>query len=260
MEKAKSGMKALELLDTHSAGYFDVGVLDMLMPQMDGAMLCEQIRLKPEHQDSPLIMLTSMTKRGDGLFFAELGFSGYLPKPASPSALRDALKIIVDGGDALAQAQPLVTTHHIESVKKKADHERRRVLVAEDNEINRELIDSLLGDTFDLEFADNGALAPDAVRRHQNETPFDAMLMDCRMPEMDGYEATRAIRSGIDGITQTKLPIIALTANAMPADKKVCFDSGINDYLSKPVDPDALFERLDFWLNPGGSRLVDSSA
>ena len=249
VELATSGEHALSLVENNGSR-FAVGILDMQMPEMDGAMLCKRIRATHSQGELPLIMLTSLTTRGDGMFFAELGFSAYLPKPASPSALRDALKIVVDGGDALEQAQPLVTTHHIMTMNKPDVDSRLRLLVAEDNQINQQLIESLLGDDFDLEFANNGEVALSTLKENQFEAPFDAVLMDCRMPVMDGYEATRAIRAGLEGITQTELPIIALTANALPADKRACLEAGMNDYLSKPVDPDVLEERLDFWLSP----------
>lgn len=252
VESALSGDAALQLLAERGPDYYQIAILDMQMPQMDGAMLARKIKTQSEHENLALVMLTSMTSRGDAAYFAALGFSGYLPKPAAPEALRDTLRIITDAGDALARARPLVTGHHISSVRKHRSEVTRKILVAEDNEINRELIDAMLCDDFDLHFAANGTEAIDAVRTEQDTNPFDLIIMDCRMPDVDGYEATRAIRAGLSGITQTSLPIIALTANAMPLDKKACFDAGMNDYLTKPIDPDLLTERLNFWLSKPG--------
>lgn len=249
VEAVDSGAAALDLLGRRPDDFYQVAILDMQMPQMDGAELARRIKEQPRHEALPLLMLTSMTSRGDGNFFADLGFSGYLPKPASPAALRDSLKIIVAGGDALARAKPLVTNHHLASVNKAVDR-RRRVLVAEDNEVNQQLVDALLHDTCELHFVENGQLALEAIKCTQDNEPFDLILMDCRMPVMDGYEATRAIRAGIEGIVQTEVPIVALTASAMPLDKKACLDAGMNDYLPKPINPDLLLERIDFWLNP----------
>ncbi len=258
VDVANSGALALERLTDHDPDYYKVAILDMQMPEMDGAELARKIKSRPQFQDLSLLMLTSMSSRGDASFFAELGFSGYLPKPASPAALRDALKIIIEDGDALARAKPLVTTHHISSVKKQQAEHRRRVLVAEDNEVNRQLIDALLSDTCELQFAENGALVIDALKRTQDTVPFDLIFMDCRMPVMDGYEATRAIRAGVEGVSQTEVPIIALTASAMPLDKKACLDAGMNDYLSKPINPDVLMERLNFWLKSPAPSALES--
>jgi signal transduction histidine kinase/DNA-binding response OmpR family regulator len=248
VESALSGDEALQLLADRGPGHYQMAILDMQMPQMDGGMLAKKIKAQPQQADLALIMLTSMTSRGDAAYFADLGFSGYLPKPAAPEALRDTLRIITDAGDALARAKPLVTGHHISSVRKHRSEVTRKILIAEDNAINRELIDAMLCDDFNLHFAADGNEALQTIRAEQDTDPFDLVIMDCRMPDMDGYEATRAIRAGLLGITQTSLPIIALTANAMPLDKKACFDAGMNDYLTKPIDPDLLSERLEFWL------------
>jgi CheY-like chemotaxis protein len=120
------------------------------------------------------------------------------------------------------------------------------VLVAEDNRVNRKVIEKQLDKLgFACEFAENGVRVLEMLR----ETDFPVVLMDCEMPEMDGFDACRRIRSGEAGEEIKDLPVIAMTAHVMDAERKRCFDSGMNDYLSKPVKLDALRDTLNRWLN-----------
>lgn len=124
------------------------------------------------------------------------------------------------------------------------------MLIAEDNEVNQQVVKAMLNDAYSVEFATNGQDAIEAIVACQDNNPFDLILMDCQMPVIDGYKATRLIRAGFNGINQIDIPIIALTASAMPEDKRNCFDAGMNDYLTKPLDQKILNRRLQFWLKP----------
>ncbi len=245
-----------QLLDS-SNPRFTVILLDMQMPEIDGGELGNIIRADNRFDDSKLIMMTSMSQRGDAKRFAQLGFDGYFPKPATTSDLFDALSVAIAGGDVLAQAKPLITSHYLKTLEKnqikpEVSHhwpENTRLLLVEDNYINQKValgvLDSL-GLTADM--AGNGLEAITSLQESPNDAPYHLILMDCQMPEMDGYEATRAIRQGKAGEGYKALPIIAMTANAMKGDKEKCLDSGMNDYLSKPINPGTLEQKLSAWL------------
>ena len=120
------------------------------------------------------------------------------------------------------------------------------MLVAEDNDINQQIVEHLLARLgVTVEFAANGREAVDAVLK--DPTRFDAVIMDVQMPEMDGLEATRLIRARVDA---TQLPIIAMTAHAMEQERQLCLDAGMNDHLTKPIDPKAVTNTLGHWIRP----------
>ena len=123
------------------------------------------------------------------------------------------------------------------------------ILVVEDNFINQQVVIGIL-EEFNLfaESAENGVIALELLKSKTHDQRFDLILMDCQMPEMDGFETTRRIRKGEGGIESKTIPIVALTANAIQGDKERCIDAGMNDYLSKPVDPEQLGEKLQYWL------------
>jgi PAS domain S-box-containing protein len=210
---------------------FDVALLDMQMPEMDGAELGQRLQTNPDSQAMKLIMMTSMSQRGDAHFFANLGFSGYFPKPATTSDLFNALAVVVAGGDLLKRAKPLVTRHFTRNLLEGGAHkvpiwsDSTRILLVEDNHINLKALKSASG-----------------------MNAFTLVLMDCQMPEMDGYEASEKIRQGEAGAHNRDIPIIAMTANAMEGDKEKCLAAGMNDYLSKPIDPDVVEAMLLKWL------------
>ena len=169
----------------------------------------------------------------------EVGFSAYLTKPARQSELFDCLAAVLAGTSPAPQ--PLVTRHSIREMRRGAV----RVLLAEDNTTNQDVALGIL-EKLGLR-AD--AVADGAEAVHALETlPYDLVLMDVQMPEMDGYEATRHIRDPRSSVLNHHVPIIAMTANAMQGDREKCLKAGMNDYVSKPVMPQALAEALDKWL------------
>ena len=254
----KAALAACDLFYNKHKHTFDIAFLDMQMPEMNGAELGKQLKQHTTHNIIKLIMMTSMHSQGEAKYFAELGFSGYFPKPATTSDLFDALQIVGDGGDALTKAQPLVTKHYIESLKSdKHDSEseltfsdKTRILLAEDNPVNQMVAKSMLQQLGlkNIEIAPNGNEVLKHLHQSDESLPYHIVLMDCQMPEMDGYEATRAIRNGEAGDNYKNIPIIAMTANAMVGDREKCLDAGMNDYISKPIVQDKLNKKLLAWI------------
>ena len=251
---------------------FDLAILDMEMPEMDGFTLAKQIKSNPNLQDTRLVLLTSLGRRGDATAAKESGFSGYLTKPIRKGQLQACLETVMGlpGCDTLTASQPLVTSHFLKDLQRQ---QAIRILVVDDHQVNQQLAVLMverLG--FRADVAGNGHEALEAYSR----IPYDIILMDCQMPEMDGYEATRAIRAqeqegvssqefGEKSKNQEKefsgtpdvlpltpryshVPIIAVTANAMQGDREKCLASGMDDYLSKPIRPEELSKILGKWL------------
>jgi len=269
--EACNGRQALALCYqrlNHPDGLFDVAFLDMSMPEMDGAELGIKIRENQAFDNMKLVMMTSLSTGNEAQYFADLGFNGFFPKPATTSDIFNALSVVVDNGEALQQATPLVTHDYIqtllpndqtpEDVKAcslKESLAQKRLLLVEDNKINQLVALGLLEKyhlTADL--ASNGLEAIEILAAEDNSSPYHLVLMDCQMPEMDGYQATREIRKGKAGQNNKGIVIIAMTANAMEGDKEKCIDAGMNDYLSKPIEEGLLYEKLCQWLVPGKDK------
>ncbi|MCR8923955.1 response regulator [Dasania sp. GY-MA-18] len=244
VSSADSAELALQLLEQHVDDLFDVALLDMQMPNMDGAELGRRIKADQRFDAMKMIMMTSMAERGDAKFFSDIGFSAYFPKPVTSADLFNALSVVIEGGSALEHAQPLVTHHNVKSLLLQSQAENTNVLLVEDNHINQEVALGLLQDLpCQVEVANQGAEALALLR----EKSFDLVLMDCQMPVMDGYEATGRIRAGEAGERNKAIVIIAMTANAMKGDKERCINAGMNDYLAKPVDVEHLAAVLKKW-------------
>ena len=253
----RSGAEGVELLrEAKLDGEpYPIAILDHLMPGMDGEELGGVIKADERIKDTALVLLTSAGRPGDGRRFAEAGFSGYLVKPARPDDMRDVLSTIWAGKQTGRPSDQIVTRHTVaearavekpektEGRREREKRERaRRVLVAEDNIVNQKVAQRMLeklGCVVDV--AANGQEAVDMW----SKLPYCVVFMDCQMPEMDGFEATRAIRK-LEG-TGRHTPVIAMTANAMEGDRERCLDAGMDDYLPKPIKMDACDEMLDRW-------------
>ena len=242
---AASAAEALALMkEAKASGHpFDAALLDYLMPDCDGAELGRMINRDEELKLTRLILLTSSGQRGDGQMFADIGFAGYLLKPV---ALRDLIECLMlalanDAHSWHLKSQPIITRHALRAHRQRSGN---RILLAEDNLVNQKVVVRLLEKLdYRVHIVADGAAALSAWQ----EGNFDLILMDCQMPIMDGYEATRAIRSLGDG--KSRLPIVALTANAMKGDEEVCRAAGMDDYLTKPIDRRALEACLDRFLS-----------
>ncbi len=237
---ADSGAEALEILRGAAAAGrpFDLALLDVQMPEMDGFMLARAIKIDPAIADTRLVILTSL---GQALSSADLkvaGIEAYLVKPVRQSRLFDCLVNVVGkntddnafaiSGEAIPAPIPSEPKPKVENV---------RILLAEDNSINQRVA---LAQLKKLHYAASAVANGAEVLRTLEQISYGLILMDCQMPEMDGYEATRAIREREQGLEQAcpwKSPvyIIAMTANAMQDDREKCLAAGMDDYLSKPV-------------------------
>lgn len=237
---------------SHGLAMFDIAILDMQMPNMDGAQLAEQLQKMQDCEQMQLIMMTSMQTRGDAQYFADLGFKGYFPKPATTQDLISALKIISDKGAPLEQASPLVTHHYINELQHNEQDDdnstshalpQLKILLVEDNPINQIVAKGVLKNLgLECDSADNGRQALEHLNAHPE--PYDVILMDVQMPEMDGFETTQLIRQGKAGAHHQNTVIIAMTANAMKGDKEKCLDAGMNEYIAKPINLNALKNKL----------------
>ncbi len=231
-------MRALQAADA-AGDAFDIVYLDWRMPTMDGMETARHIRAL-ELMPDPILLIVSAYGREEMIHEAEtLGLSGVLVKPVSPSMLFDTTMQALGEGRSESRFGALGAATGIEQL---ADVQGARILLAEDNDINQQIACELLQDAgFTVDIAENGQIALDKVQ-HYN---YDLVLMDMQMPVMDGLDATAAIRR-IPRLNT--LPIVAMTANAMAEDRQACLDAGMNDFLSKPIDPDGLWRMLIKWI------------
>ena len=218
---------------------FQVALLDYHMPECDGEQLGRLIRTYDHLTHTRLVLLTSSGHRGDAQRFSDLGFAGYLVKPITRRDLTACLSLVMSNSAESwkRRAQPLVTRHQVRAVR--VDGERR-ILLAEDNPVNQKVARMVLEKLgLDVTVVNNGREAVQAWKGGG----FDLILMDCQMPELDGYEATREIRRQEQGRKLT--PIVALTAHAMKGDDDKCREAGMTDYLTKPLDRAKLLACLE---------------
>jgi len=248
--QADSGNEALKILDQYDSHYFSMVIIDMQMPKMSGDMLCAEIRKIKSLDNLKLIMLTSMGQRGDAQHFSKLGFSAYLLKPVVIKDLLNTMAVIIDKEHMLKSTVPLVTRHYIASLQEVEKAPVAKILLVEDNRINQQVALGILkkfGHSVDI--AVNGINAIEILDKQSENDPYQLILMDCQMPEMDGYAATEHIRKNMKCSVVSTTPIIAMTANTMKGDKEKCLASGMNDYLAKPISSKLLQEKINHWLS-----------
>lgn len=198
------------------ADRFDIALLDMDMPGMDGLELTARLRTHPATSTLPVVLLTSSGVRGSANAAKDAGVAAYLTKPVRPSNLYDAIATVIAHGDGPPQ---LVTRHTIAEGRAR---QRPRILVAEDNSVNQQVAVGMLAKLgYRADVAADGAEAVEAVGR----IAYGAVLMDCQMPRMDGYQATAEIRHREEH-GAARLPIIAMTAGAMKGDREQCLAAG----------------------------------
>jgi len=236
-----SGKEALEKLTEESSkgNPYHIAILDMQMPKMDGLQLANEIKSNNQYfKNTRLLMLTSQGKRGDTDKLKAAGFNGYLNKPIDQTILYNTL-ITISG--VTSPEQPLVTSYSPRELPQFS----ARVLVVEDNAINQKVAQGLLK-KFGVQ-VDLAANGEEALNSLEN-LPFDLVFMDCQMPVMDGYEATQRIRHPESNVLNRDLPIVAMTANSMEGDREKCLGVGMNDFISKPINPNKVQETLKRWL------------
>ena len=238
------GHTALQAMErAHQAGTpFPLVLLDYLMPGMDGFEVVSRIKQQPHLASTPIMILSSVGHRGDGARCKELGISSYLSKPVRQSLLLDAILGVL--AKPVGSTVPaLITRHSLRESTRPS-----RILVADDNAVNRRLL------VVTLEKHGHGVTAVDNGRKAVlalQEADFDIVLMDVQMPEMDGFEATAAIRNRETSGHRRRVPIVALTAHAMKGDREACLGAGMDAYLSKPINTRELLALVD--------RLTDNS-
>jgi two-component system, sensor histidine kinase and response regulator len=203
---------------------------DAMMPEMDGFMLVEELRKEPSAAPRTIMMLTSADRQADAARCRRLGMAAYLVKPVKADELQIAILAAMSGA-ARDKRIPAASRQDVTSAAGAGKSAKLRILLAEDNPVNQRVALHILqkGEHSVLAVG-NGREAVDALAREQ----FDVVLMDVQMPEMDGFEATNAIRTK-EKITGSHLPIIAMTAHAMQGDRERCLEAGMDEYLSKPV-------------------------
>jgi len=225
---------------------FRIVILDHQMPDIDGEVLGAALKSDPAHRDVHLVLLSALSRAGDAQRVAEAGFSAFLSKPVQQHVLVDAMKALcsAQAGEPL----PFLTTSTLAPAQPEAAEEPQpfagfRVLVADDNLVNQQVAQRMLerfGCTTDV--AANGAVAVAMC----SQVRYDLVLMDCQMPELDGYAATERIRR-LEGEGR-RVPVVALTAHAMQGERERCLEAGMDDFLSKPIRPQTLQDMLARWL------------
>ncbi len=250
-DQASAGPEALEMLLSAARANkpFDIAIIDMQMPEMSGKHLGERIKANLLIDKTILVMMTSMGERGDVRVIEKIGFAAYLTKPVKMAPLHACL-VRICGRLNLTRGErvdEIITRHSLSE----DDRRRVRILLAEDNLINQKVALKILSKMgYRADLVKNGL---DAVKALQ-KTYYDLVLMDCQMPELDGYDATLRIRDPKTWVKNQHVPIIALTAHAMKGARDKCLKVGMNDYLTKPVKPKDLSKILVKWLSKKGNR------
>jgi len=250
VQASSSGADAVKkLLDAAEKNEpFDIVISDIKMPNMNGKVLSKTILNDSRIPDTVIIFITSTQTIGDSEKFIQMGVSGYLTKPTYNNEINNVLAMVWNAKINKFPI-PFATRHSFTQNAKhshyKPEFRNAHILVAEDNPVNLMITSEYL-ESYSCKItpAGNGIEAVDMF----NAMEFDLILMDCQMPEMDGFEATRNIRKIEVNNNRDKTPIIAFTANAMQGDKEKCLSAGMNDYLSKPVNQSALETMLIKWM------------
>lgn len=248
---ANSGKMAIDILSQANIDKdpFDIVIIDYHMPEMDGEMTAKHISENILLNNGAMLFITSSVPKREGTYLKEIGFDGYLTKPARPSEVPQILSLIwqqkTQGLDI-----PLVTRFTIQKAKttgrQKQTFSNIDILLVEDNPINIMVATELLKKHGCVVTpAGNGLEAVTLAKTRC----FDLIFMDCLMPEMDGFAATAEIRKQESANSSIRVPIIAFTANAMKSDQEKCLRAGMDDYISKPVNQQALENVLIKWLS-----------
>jgi signal transduction histidine kinase/CheY-like chemotaxis protein len=259
-EEVPDGPAALQALyEARNGGDpFRAAILDMQMPDMDGATLARAIKADTDLKDIYLVLLSSMGQRDDIRKMEEIGFSSYLTKPVRQSDLFDCLAAVLAGQNMWqAMSSPVLRANRYPVLNQMTG----RILLAEDNITNQNVAVGILKKMgLRAEAVADGEEAVKALETIH----YDLVLMDVQMPVMDGLEATRRIRDSRSAVKNHRIPVIAMTAGVMQNDREQCLNAGMNDYVAKPVSPHALAEVLGKWLpkekNEGGKKNTDSGA
>ncbi|MDM8537075.1 response regulator, partial [Desulfobacterales bacterium HSG17] len=239
-DDAQSGFALL--VSAHQSKHpFEMVIMNHMPPMLDAEELGIKIKADKNLAETVLIMITYRGMRGDAVRVQEIGFTAYLTKPVKQSQLFDCLCRAF--GTKLSNHRTkaktsLITKHSLSEESRR----KLRILLAEDNLVNQKLATKLLQKFgFNADVVDSGKKAVEALSQKE----YDVVLMDVQMPEMDGMAATRVIRDPVSDVMDHNIHIIAMTAHAMKGDRERCIEAGMNDYISKPIKPQELLQKLD---------------
>lgn len=243
VDSADAGIAALQTAVEQQIPY-DIAVIDMQMPDVDGLTLGIQIKQNPVIANIPLIMLTSTNQRDEVKRALDIGFVSYLVKPVKPSRLLETITNILDNQSKFGNYQMSINEEQPTTTNE--NKSKLKLLLAEDNLINQKVF---LKQLQKLGYQADAVANGQEVLELLDKIPYDLIFMDCQMPVLDGLETTREIRRlPITAFAKQEQPIvIAITANAMKEDQKICLEAGMDDYLSKPVAKDKLAAILERW-------------
>ena len=246
---AEDGFQALDMVKNAAGKPYNIFFIDWQMPEMDGIELTKRIK-EYSGDNAIVIMISANDWNTIEKEATAAGVKHFISKPLFPSVLINAINICMG-----AEAGEWVEDEQQEQPKRRYDFYNHTLLIAEDIEINREIMSAILEETdVSIDYAENGKLAVSMFG--ENPEKYSMILMDINMPEMDGYEATRRIRS-LDLTRSAEIPIIAMTANVFKEDIDKCIASGMNDHTGKPIDTDALLGLLNKYLtSPGMSSTM----
>jgi len=255
--------KALDVLHKadHKSKPFDLIILNYLMPDVDGAELGKMIMQDKTIPCCPLVIFSSTATRGDSKYFENLGFSGYLTKPTLTHELHDTLECVLGEYQASnSEHKPIITKYDVIDSRDDKIHDINfngvKVLLAEDSPVNQKVATSILKKQgIKITLANNGQQAIDKFI----EQDFDLILMDCQMPEKDGFKATAEINQ-IQQDREKQTPIIALTANVMKSDREQCLNAGMHGFVAKPFSSESLLNAIDEMLTTGSNQEKSSTA
>jgi len=220
---------------------FDIAILDHMMPGTDGIDLAAMIRDTPSTTRAKLVLSSSSGLINSNSKAREFGFDAALPKPLRPGALIKCLNSLFGSSDADLPCQSAAVLENAD-----VDNSASRILLAEDNHINQKVAAAMLkGQGYRVDVVGNGLEAIEALRN----VPYELVLMDVQMPDMDGIEATRKVRQSIS--VNAKIPIIGVTAHALQGDKERVIEAGMNDYVTKPIDKNLLLDKVAKWIAIG---------
>ena len=229
---------------------FQLVLLDMMMPGMDGLELASHIRQCAHYEDTRLIMLTSLSGVGESEHASIAGIDACLTKPARQLTLYESIVRALNRTARAAVTPKKEAANQVSASAQPMPALDAAILVADDYSVNQKVIQAMLSRLgYQITIVEDGQAAIEACENRH----YDLVFMDCQMPVVDGYEATRSIRNRVREHGRPHTSIIAMTANAMQGDREKCLDSGMDDYISKPINPAELEQILRAWLGSMGS-------
>lgn len=249
---AECGEEAVNLVLKNKENTFDLIIMDWKMAKMDGIEASRIILQNSSIKPPKIIMLTAFSDEDTSTRVKEIGIHGFLRKPVSHSKLFDTIMEVFGKQARTKRSGYERGSKHVDAIKK---IKGARILLTEDNEINQQVASELFEQAgFIVEIANNGKESLDKVLASGDPSKYDIVLMDLQMPVMDGFTATQEIRKTVPF---TKLPIVAMTADAMVGIKEKCLEAGMQGFVTKPIDPDEVFGALVTWIKPGLRKAKD---